>query len=253
MTPAPSVQPWTKRIMQFQPSALVSVAESDRHYRQVHSAWATDIFRTTDSLVSYHTNLLTGQWDLRGGFGRTPDLWRYAAMRSDPLRGLEFAPGTAALLSHDHQNFLRELRRFDVEETVRFDCRSGQMTSAKFVLVLDRPEGGDAEQAADAVAEVTDTVSTALERSYGARLLVANRVLCERENVAMREPGQRPTGRILPDSTRLAFLEIWFDEQIWGEEFFCRPELLALQTSSVFAPAAITAYRVDERSPHDRR
>jgi hypothetical protein len=249
----PDRQPWIKRIMQFQPSALRPREECERHYLDVHSAWAVRTFRGMDDLVSYHTNLVVRQWDIAGGFGRSPDLWRFAEMRSTPDGAFEFPRGVAEMLSDDHQNFLSHLRRFDVEERVLFDRRSGQLTSAKYVIVLDRPDGLASAEVPRGVAQVVDVLGALLEDSYGARLLVEDRVLCERENVAMREPGQRPTGRVMADSSRLAFLALHFDDEVWGDEFFARPEVRRAMLDAGFGPGWCAAYHVFERAPHDRR
>lgn len=248
-----TVQPWTKRIMQFQPSALRSLQECEHHYLEVHSAWAVSTFRRMDDLISYETNLMLRQWDIRGGFGQAPDLWRFASMRSDPVRGMEFPPGTAEMLSHDHQNFLRELRRFDVEEFIWLDMRSGQLNSSKYVLVLDRPPGIEGESARAATTTVIAGLAELLASAYGARLMVANLVKLERENVAMREPGQRPTGIVLGDTRRIAFVEIWFDDQVWGDEFFAREDVRSLIFGSVFTPGSVAGYHVLARTLHDRR
>lgn len=244
--------PWAKRVMQFQPSALRPREESEAHYLGVHSPWAVTTFRGMPELVGYHTNLLVGQWDLTGGFGRTPDLWRYATMRYEPP-GMEFSPAVGRMLAHDHQSFLRDLRRFDVEESVVRERSGPALCAEKYVVVLDRPEDLDAAAAAAAVDEVVGVLAAAFDATYGARRMTCDRVLLERENAPMREPGQLPTGRRLDESRRLAFVELYLDHEMWGSELFRRPEVLALQRDSVFAPDAISAYRVLERAGHDRR
>lgn len=241
----------TKRILEFQPSALRSPEECERHYLEVHSPWAVRVFADAPALVGYHTNLVVGQWDIAGGFRRTPDLWRYATMRFR-APGAEFPPEVGRMLAHDHQNFLRDLRRFDVEETVLFDRVGGQLSSDKYVLVLDRPERLAVAEGQAALDDVLALLGRLVPEQYGARRLVLNRVLAERENVAMREPGQRPTGRVVEDSRRLAYVEVYLDHEVWGDELFGRPELVGLLADSPFAPDGITAYHLVERAPHDR-
>ena len=60
--PQPDIQPWSKRVMQFQPSSLRPREECERHYLDVHSAWAVRTFAAMDDLVSYHTNRVLRQW-----------------------------------------------------------------------------------------------------------------------------------------------------------------------------------------------
>jgi hypothetical protein len=249
----PERQPWTKRVMQFQPSSLRSRVECERHYLEVHSAWAVRTFQAMDDLVSYHTNAMLRQWDIAGGFRRSPDLWRFAEMRSRPDSRFEFGPGVAEMLSLDHQNFLSHLRRFDVEEYLWLDRRSGQLTSAKYVLTLDRPDTMAETEAPERVADVAGRVRSLLAGSYGARLLLEDRVLCERENVAMREPGQRPTGRVVVDSRRLAYLSLHFDDEVWGDAFLARPEVREALADAGFGHGSFAGYHVLERAPHDRR
>ncbi|MDT9591637.1 hypothetical protein RDV89_01065 [Nocardioides zeae] len=246
-TPAAS-----KRILQFQPSALRPREESERHYLEVHSPWAVRVFRDHPGLLAYHTNLVLGQWDIDGGFRRVPDLWRYATMRFGPEGG-EFSASVGRMLAHDHQNFLRDLRRFDVTETVVLDRGTGQLSSDKYVVVVDRPERLDPRAAATALEELVARVADAFAEQYGARRLVDNRVLREGENVALAEPGQKPTGRTVEGSRRMAYLELYLDHQVWGEELFAGPALRGLLEDSPFAPDSVTAYHLAERAPHDRR
>lgn len=241
----------TKRILEFQASALRPREECERHYLEVHSPWAVRALAENPALVGYHTNLLVGQWDIAGGFRRTPDLWRYASMRFR-APGAEFPPTVARMLAHDHQNFLRDLRRFDVEETVLHDGTTGQLSSDKYVLVVDRPARLSVDEGWAALDELLALLGRVVPTQYGARRLVLNRVLVERENAPLREPGQRPTGGVVEDSTRLAYVEVYLDHEVWGDELFARPELLALLSDSPFAPDSLTAYHVVERAGHDR-
>lgn len=244
--------PWAKRVMQFQASALRPREESERHYLDVHSPWAVDTFAGMPEVVGYHTNRVLAQWDIRGGFGRVPDLWRYASMRYRPP-GMEFSAEVGAMLAQDHQNFLRELRRFDVEESLVLDLGGQALSTAKFVLVLDRPDGLDRAAAVAAADALVAGLARAFGSAYGARRMTVDRVRLERENVAMREPGQQPTGVRFEDTPRLAFVELYLDHACWGEAFFADDDVTALLHGSPFMPAAVTAYHVEERAGHDRR
>lgn len=249
----PNVQPWKKRILTFQPSALRTLEQCEQHYLEVHSPWALREIRAMKDMVSYHTNLILGQWDLLGGFRQVPDQWRYATMRSRPGGRGGFPSEAHTFLSQDHQNFLSHLRGFSVEEAVLVDKRSGQLTSDKYVVVLDRPEGlatADAVAAADAV---ESRLCELFSDAYGARLMLANRVLQESEYDALREPGQLITSRVTSESTRLSYLELYFDHEEWGDEFFMRPDVRSAVRDSPLAPHASAAYRVLERAGHDKR
>ena len=55
--------------------------------------------------------------------GRAPEHWRFAILRETGASPLFAGPQGRALV-HDHRSFLRGLRRFDVEERLRFDRAS---------------------------------------------------------------------------------------------------------------------------------
>ena len=249
----PKVEPWRKRILQFQASALIPREQSERHYLEVHSAWALREIRAMDDMLAYHTNLMLGQWDLLGDFRQAPDLWRFATMRTKPGAKKGFLPKVIPFLSADHQNFLRELRGFEVEESVWFDRRSGQLTTDKYVLVLDRPSGLDRAAALAVLEEVENGLRELLEHAYGARLMASNRVLSESEYDDLREPGQGITSRLVDESQRLAYLEIYFDHQEWGEEFFAREDVQSLVRRPELGPGWVSGYHVLERAGHEKR
>jgi hypothetical protein len=197
--------PWGKRVMQFQRSRMATPEQCERHYLGVHSPWAVETFRGMDEVVGYHANLVVAQWDIRGGFRQSPDLWRYATMRYD--REMEFGPGVAAMLAEDHQNFLCDLRRFDVSESLVVDLGGQALSTVKHLVVLDRPDDLGREEALDAVERVVAGLAEVFVEAYGARRMSVDRVLVERENLPMREEGQLPTGRRLEDTARLAYVD----------------------------------------------
>jgi hypothetical protein len=238
-----------KRILSFLPSALRSFEACERHYLEVHRPWAVNALGAHERLLGYSTTRLEAQWSADGAFGRRPHEWRYASLRFRPPE-LEFDAVTARLIAEDHLNFLRDLRRFDVDEGIAFERPSGQLTSAKYVVLLDRPDlGVDRRSAGE---QLVAALVTLLDEAYGARRLVVNRVLRERENVAIREPGQQPTGRVLPASDRVMMLELYFDDSDWGDRFFASPPLVELVGASGFSPSALSAYRATELVGHAR-
>ena len=56
-----------------------------------------------------------------------------------------------------------------------------------------------------------------MDGAFGARALFLNRVLNEVECEPLDVEGQRPIG-ILDATTRVGYLEIYFDHRRWGEE-----------------------------------
>ena len=56
-----------------------------------------------------------------------------------------------------------------------------------------------------------------MDGAFGARRLIVNRVLNEVECEPLDVEGQRPIG-LLEDTTRLGYIEAYFDHPRWGEE-----------------------------------
>ena len=56
-----------------------------------------------------------------------------------------------------------------------------------------------------------------MDAAFGARLLILNQVLNEVECEPVDVEGQRPIG-LLDETTRVGYLEIYFDHARWGRE-----------------------------------
>jgi hypothetical protein len=56
----------------------------------------------------------------------------------------------------------------------------------------------------------------AMQDAFGARRLILNRAVNELECAPIDVEGQRPIG-LLPDTTRLGYIEAYFDHHRWGE------------------------------------
>lgn len=240
-----------KQIETFQPSALIPVAQSERHYLEVHRRWAVEALAHSPSLVTYHTTIFDAQWDICGRFEQSPSLWRMASLQFRPP-GEEFPPALLAMLNHDHPKFLRDLRSFDVAEEVAVDRTTGQLSSTKYLVTVDRPEGVDRDDAVRAGDDVLALLTDGLQDAYGARRLIVNRVHGEQETAPVDEPGQQVTGVAL-ESDRLLMLEIYFDDAVWGDQFFARAEIGTALRGSIFAPASLVVLRGTEQTGHDRR
>jgi hypothetical protein len=68
---------------------------------------------------------------------------------------------------------------------------------------------------------------------------------------ALDEPGQAPTGEVLPSSARQAFVEVYFDHRDWAEEWFARPEVRTALLGSGWA--RVHGVRLQEECGLDRR
>jgi hypothetical protein len=85
------------------------------------------------------------------------------------------------------------------------------------VLHADRAPGVETGDAWAAFARLTDRVREILDVAFGARALIVNRALNELACEPVDVEGQRPIG-LLPETTRVGYLEIYFDHRRWGEE-----------------------------------
>ena len=122
---------------------------------------------------------------------------------------------------------------------------------AKVMLEADRPASVDPERAWGSFTELADRVHSALDGAVGARALFLNRVLNEVECEPLDVEGQRPIG-IIDETTRVGYLEAYFDHRRWGEEalgVLARDGALGRVRDLV----DVNLVRVDEQAPLDVR
>jgi hypothetical protein len=138
-------------------------------------------------------------------------------LRFTPGETLAFTPEQNEMVAQDHVNCLYRLRSCEVDESVLFDRVHGQLALAKFMIEADRAPGVDGEAAWSAFGRLADRVHGTVQGAFGARALNVNRVLNEVECEPLDVEGQRPVG-LLEDSTRVGYIEVYFDHRRWGEE-----------------------------------
>jgi hypothetical protein len=87
-----------------------------------------------------------------------------------------------------------------------------------------------------------------VEGAFGARRLIVNRVFNEVECEPLDVEGQRPIG-LLDDTTRVGYIEAYFDHTRWGEEAL---GVIAAE-GALRRPALIDVnlLRVEEQAPLD--
>src|SRR5690606_18777771 len=67
-----------KRIDRFDPVPGKTRAECDRHYLEIHHAFARNMYRSPEADVQlYVANRALGQYDINGGFDQDPTAWRF--------------------------------------------------------------------------------------------------------------------------------------------------------------------------------
>jgi hypothetical protein len=238
-----------KSFSRFEPTPSRTPDECERHYTQVHVRMAQELLRPMPALISYHVDRAVAQADVGGGWAQRPRAWRFVILRFDPGETLAFSDEQNEMVAQDHVNCLYRLRHSDVEETVRLDRRQGQLALAKFIIEADRAPGVSADDGWAAFDAMAARVRGQMEGAYGARLLILNRVLNEVECEPIDVEGQRPIG-MLDETTRVGYLEIYFDHQRWGRE-----ALAPLVAEGLLRPSGlvdVNLLQVDERAPLSR-
>jgi hypothetical protein len=206
-----------KVIGRFDPTPSRTAEECERHYTEIHVRMAQDLLRPMPSLISYHTDRAVAQADVNGGWSQRPRAWRFVVLRFTPGETLAFTPGQNEMVAADHVNCLCRLRSCEVEETVLLDRLSAQLTLSKFMIEADRHPSVDPEDAWVVFSALAERTLAAMQHAFGARRLIVNRVLTEVKCEAVDVEGQRPVG-LLDDTTRLGYIEAYFDHSRWGQE-----------------------------------
>src|SRR5689334_6630747 len=206
-----------KSIGRFDPTPSRTPDECERHYTQVHVRMAQDLLRPMPSVLSYHTNRAVAQADVTGRWNQRPRAWRFVVLRFTPGATLAFSPGQNEMVAQDHVNCLYRLRQGDVDEHVLLDRLERQLALAKFIIEADRAPGVDADTAWEVFSALADRVRDVMDDAFGARRLIVNRMLNEVECEPLDVEGQRPIG-LLDDTTRVGYVEAYFDHSRWGEE-----------------------------------
>lgn len=206
-----------KVIGRFDPTPSRTPEECERHYNEVHVRMAQDLLTPMPTLLSYHTSRAVAQADVNGQWRQRPRAWRFVVLRFTPGATLAFTDEQTETVAQDHVNCLYRLRSCEVEERVRLDRISGQLALAKFVLEADRAPGVDADAGWAAFTELAERMEAAMSGAFGARRLIVNRALDEVDCEPLDVAGQRPVG-LLAETTRLGYVEAYFDHARWGEE-----------------------------------
>ena len=237
-----------KSLGRFDPTPSRTPEECERHYTQVHVRMAQDLLRPVPSLLSYHTNRAVAQADVTGGWNQRPRAWRFVVLRFTPGETLAFTPEQNEMVAQDHVNCLYRLRQGDVDEHVLLDRVDRQLALAKFMLEADRAAGVEADAAWAAFSALADRLRGVMDGAFGARRLIVNRVLNEVECEPVDVEGQRPIG-LLEDSTRVGYIEAYFDHARWGEEAL--GGLVAEGALRDHALVDVNLLRVEELAPLD--
>jgi hypothetical protein len=230
-----------KEINLFHHARGLGLAESERHYSEIHKVMARRMFRASPGVRRYAPARLLGRRDLVKGFGQRPDLWRYVLMQYSEDEYF-LGPEVIERIWIDHRNCLEGIRNYRLEETVLHDGLTGQTSCTKFVLLVPAAIGGTFDE------EWKVRLSEAFAAAFGSRLLVFNRVLGSQ---GTEDEGRVITADFSERTDLAAILELDFDNLEWGREFLADPrveDLLALERAD-----GTVAYQAEEDPGIDRR
>lgn len=250
-----------KRISRFQPVAALGRERSERHYSEVHHRFARRMFREEgEHLKRYVANRAVAQYDLDGGFGEEPAAWRFVIVEvSDDMPGAAgFLPEhLQELIWLDHRKCIERIEGSEVDERVVVDRRSGQMSFAKY-LFIHAAVGGSGARCAEPAARARyyeeahlPALAAAFASAYGARLLLSNVVRRQAATSDDFGAGAAYTGGYQDAPSLLAFEELYFDNDDWGDEFFADRRIRSLMRDSPLGRAE--GYKVVETVGVDKR
>lgn len=241
----------TKTISQFLPLAASTPQECDSYYREVHTRFARGFLRAMPHVLSYHVGLAEAAYDVAGGWRAPARTFRYITLRFEPGTSLAMPPDLRERITQDHRVFLRELRGFVVDEEVLVDRLQGQTSLVKYQFEYNRPVGEPTDVGERRLRGQLEEVCALADDAFGLRLLLADHVSHEMGSEPVDEPGQRSTGERLAETPRQGFVELYFDQAEWAEEWFGRDDVRRALLGDGWALAH--GVRVQEECGLDRR
>lgn len=243
-----------KAINRFDPVQSRSFEEAERHYLEIHHAFARAMHRRNDFVLQYVPNRALRQYDINGRFDQSPDAWRYVFhLRRDDLPDAQaFLPDAdRETIWKDHTRCLRNIRALEVEPEVIADRCSGQMTFVKYIFEY---HSTDAVPAADAERWYTNDhlpgLRALLADAFGFRKCVTNRALRQGVIRALQEEGQILTGEYVDPASVYRIEEYWFDNHAWGSDFFFDEQVRSLLGAPELG--RIEGYLVEEKCGVDK-
>jgi hypothetical protein len=246
-----------KTIARFEPVAALGEAACERHYRRVHLPLARRPLGSVETIRRYSTWHVRAQYDAAGGWNLAPRAWRFATqLFHDPAASTgeaatAFPANVRNTLAEDHRNCLSRLRRFDVEDRTLRDLFGDQRTGQGYVFEYERSDGDDPVSARLAFGELASAAVDRLEGAPGLRRVVSNTVRAEAESEALDEPGQRLTGKLMPSTLMVGYLEVTFDHSSYGRAVFATEGVRQVLQSREFADS--NGYEIVEEVGFDKR
>jgi hypothetical protein len=245
-------------LARFDPLATRLPELSESHYREVHVRLAAELLGSVPTIRQYSTYLVRRQYDATGHWNKHPTAWRFASQMieaapvvPDDSAATAFPEEVRRRLAQDHRNCLRHLRRFDVEDEILMDACSGQLSTQRYFFEFERTADQSAETARAEFDGICAAIASLASGAAGLRRLVRRGVMSEAETGPLDDDGQILTGRMLPATTMVGYLEIVFDSHYSAEQFFVRDDVRVAVLSEHFA--GIEGYEVEEVVGFDKR
>jgi len=218
-----------KAINRFDPVRARSFEEAERHYLEIHHAFARAMHRASDAVLQYVPNRALAQYDVNGGFDQDPEAWRYVfhLRREDLPDAQSFIPeGDRQAIWADHTNCLRNIRALEVAPEVLADKCTGQMVFVKYVFEYHFTADVPAATAEAAYQEEhLPRLRALLGEAFGFRKCITNKALRQAVTAPLAEEGQILTGDYIDPESVYRIEEYWFDNAAWGADFFGDPRV----------------------------
>lgn len=225
---------------QAEPSTALSTQEADRHHELLHSPEARSQLLRGGVVRRYAWDRARATLGIDGTLRQRPTAWKFINLdlpaKWAPGDGIGVSAAEGSAVVNDHRNFLRNLRTFHSRPDIIADRRSGQLTTAKILIVSDHaPERARVESEADHRA-LRDAIADQIRDGRG-RLLVSAPVSTEFAAIDGNEPAQFPGGPVVAATLRLAHDEVYCDNALEAEELLAtsgvRDALRAFQPGQV--------------------
>jgi hypothetical protein len=229
------------RITELHPLATTTRDECESHYVSEHIPMIVQARRSERDVrvLRYRPH--------RADAALSPDLtwvasekyWRFVFVNylGDGTLGRSNTRHIAA----DHRHWVQDLRSYEVANAVRIDRRSGQLASAKYLLV----GSGSFDQRTE-LAAARDGVHSLFKDAFGARLYLTNDAIAEQEAVDDQAPRQRFTRNTFDVDCLRWYDELYFDSESAGAEYFATSGVLGLLVpgTTVLRLSEVVAYDI---------
>lgn len=234
-----------KGISVWDPPLAHPPEQSERHYVGVHVPRVRSAFARLPNWKAYYTLKALRQYDYNGAFNHRLTAWRWIITRSE---GKPLPPDTEEA-RREAANCIRNLRSCGVTEEIILDRRGAQPDQVHYLFEYDRHLTMPADEARERARGIAVKIAEAAAEAQGARLVTANYVDDEAEMRDGTETRQMPTGRLLPETDKVMYLEVVCDSEYWGDLFFAQPGIA--DTIFDYEFAVCRGFHVDERCAYD--